>query len=170
MTENNENLNELLSRFLDERQTHEAAEDIRAGEKLLASFSVPACDQAVINSIKEQIEVRLEARKRQKLASSMFYRVAVAAVIIVLAISGVKFFPEANREQATVGKVGSGFIWDDEIGTGSDEQLTALTAQIDEIEASMLTIRLGENGVEGGMILTNLEMEMSEINGDFWKG
>lgn len=170
MTENNENLNELLSRFLDERQTHEAAEDIRAGEKLLASFSAPACDQDVINSIKAQIEVHLEARKRQKLVRSMFYRVAVAAVIIVLAIAGVKFFPEPKREQATVNKVGQGFIWDDEIGTGSDEQLTALTAQIDEIEASMLAIRLDENGTEGGMILTDLEMEMSEINGDFWKG
>jgi hypothetical protein len=170
VTENSENLNELLSRFLDERQTHEAAEDIRAGEKLLASFSAPACDQAVINSIKEQIEVRLEARKRQKLVRSMFYRVAVAAVIIVLAIAGVKFFPGPKREQVAVGKVGQDFIWDDESGTGSDEQLTALAAQIDEIEASMLAIRLGENGAEGGTILTDLEVEMSEINGDFWKG
>lgn len=170
MTENNENLNELLSRFLDERRTHEAAEDIRAGEKLLASFSAPACDQAVINSIKAQIEVHMEARKRQKLARSMFYRVAVAAVIIVLAIAGIKFFPEPNREQVAAGKVGQGLIWDDEIGTGSDEQLTALTAQIDEIEASMLAIRLGENGGENGTLLTDLEAEMSEINGDFWKG
>jgi len=168
VTENNENLNELLSRFLDERQTHEAAEDIRAGEKLLASFPVPACDQAVINSIKEQIKVHLEARKRQKLARSMFYRVAVAAVIIVLAIAGVKFSPEHQSERATAGKTGQSFIWDDESGT--DEQLTALTDQIDEIEASMLAIRLGEKGAEGSTILTDLEMEMSEINGNFWKG
>ena len=170
MTENNENLNELLSRFLDERQTHEAAEDIRAGEKLLASFSAPVPDQAVINSIKEQIEMRLEARKKQKLASSMFHRVAVAAVIIVLAIAGVKFFPEPKRERVAVSKVGQDFIWDDGSGTGSDEQLAALTAQIDEIEASMLAIKLGENGGEGGTLLTDLEVEMSEINGDFWKG
>ena len=167
MTENNENLNELLSRFLDERRTHEAAEDIRAGEKLLASFSAPACDQAVINSIKEQIEVHLEARKKQKLVRSMFCRVAACAVIIVLAIAGVKFFPEPKHEQATVGKAGPDFIWDDGSGTGSDKQLAA---QIDEIQASMLAIRLGENGVKDGTLLTELEVEMSEINGDFWKG
>jgi len=170
VTENNENLNELLSRFLDERQTHEAAEDFRAGEKLLASFPVPACDQDVINGIKAQIKVRLEARKRQKLIRSMFHRVAACAVIIVLAIAGVKFFPEPKRERVTVSKAGSDFIWDDEIGTGSDEQFAALTAKIDEIQASMLAIRLDENGDEGGTILTNLEVEISEINGDFWKG
>jgi len=170
MTENRENLDELLSRFLDEGQTHEAAEDIRAGEKLLVSFSAPACDQAVINSIKAQIEVHLEARKRQKLVRSMFYRVAVAAAIVVLAIAGVKFFPEPERKATGVASAAYASIWDDESGTGSDEQLTALTAQIDEIEASMLAIKLGENGVEGGTILTDLEVEMSEINGDFWKG
>jgi len=166
VTENNENLNELLSRFLDERRTNEAAEDIRAGEKLLASFWAPAPDQAVINSIKEQIEVHLEARKKQKLARSMFYRVAVAAVIIVLAIAGVKFFPEHQSERTTAGKTSRDFIWDDEGGNG----ITALTDQIDEIEASMLAIRLGEKGAEGSTILTDLEMEMSEINGNFWKG
>ena len=170
MTENRENLDELLSRFLDERQAHKAAEDIREGEKLLASFLAPVPDKAVISSIKEKIKVHLLARKRQKLARSMFYRVAVAAVIIVLAVAGVKFFPEPERGQVAAGKIDRGFIWDDGTGTDSDEQLTALTTQIDEIQASMFAIRLGENRVESDMILTDLEIGMSEINGDFWKG
>ncbi len=170
MIENNENLDELLSRFFDERQTHKAAEDIRAGEKLLASCSSPVCDQAVINGIKAQIKMHLEVRKKRRLVGSMFYRVAVAAVIIVLAITGVKFFPESERGQVTVSKVGQDFIWDDESGAGGDEQLADLTAQIDEIEASMHAIRLGENRGEDGALITDLEVEMGEINGDFWKG
>ena len=84
----------------------------------------------------------------------------------MLAIAGVKFFPEHQSERATADKTSRDFIWDDEGGNG----ITALTDQIDEIEASILAIRLGEKGSEGSTILTDLEMEMSEINGNFWKG
>jgi len=62
------------------------------------------------------------------------------------------------------------FIWEDESEPGGDEQLTALTAEIDEVEADILAIRLGEDGGENDSLLTDLEMEMIEINGDFWKG
>jgi len=170
MTENYENLEELLSRFLDKHQIHEAAEDIRLGEELLASFGGPAPDKAVIDGIKAQIEVSLEARKKRRLARSVFYRVAVAAAIVVLAIAGARFFTGPERKATGVASAAYASIWDDENGPAGDEQLAALITEIDEIEASMLAIRLGENGTEGGMILTDLEVEISEINGDFWKG
>jgi len=170
MTENYENLDELLSRFLDKHQIHEAAEDIRLGEELLASFGGPAPDKAVTDGIKTQIEVHLRVRRKQRLVRSMFYRVAVAAAIVVLAIAGARFFTGPEPKATGVASAAYASIWDDENGPAGDEQLAALITEIDEIEASMLAIRLGENGTEGGMILTDLEMEMSEINGDFWKG
>ncbi|HIJ66920.1 MAG TPA: hypothetical protein HPP87_01750 [Planctomycetes bacterium] len=170
MTENRENLDELLSRFFDEGKTHEAAEEIRAGEKLLASFSAPVCDQAVINNIKAKIRLQLKARKRRQLVRSVFDRVAVAAVIIVLAIAGVRFFPASENRQTTTSKSGVDFNWDDQSVGNGYEQFAALTDQIEEIESSILAIRLGEYEAGSSMILTDLEAEMSEINGDFWKG
>ena len=170
MTENYENLDEILSRFLDKHQIHEAAEDIRLGEELLASFGGPAPDKAVIDGIKTQIEVHLRVRRKRRLVRSMFYRVAVAAVIVVLAKSGARFFTQPERKATGVASAAYASIWDDENGPAGDEQLAALTTEIDEIEASMLAIRLGEDGAGGDTLLTDLEVEMTEINGDFWKG
>ncbi len=170
MTENYENLDELLSRFLDKHQIHEADEDIRLGEELLASFGGPAPDKAVIDGIKTQIEVHLRVRRKRRLVRSMFYRVAVAAVIVVLAIAGARFFTQPERKATGVASAAYASIWDDENGPAGDEQLAALTTEIDEIEASMLAIRLGEDGAGGDTLLTDLEVEMTEINGDFWKG
>ena len=170
MTENNENLDELLSRFLDEHESHVAAEDIHRGEDLLASFSTPAPDAAVIEAIKAQIELRLRVKQKRRFIRSMAQKIAVAAIIIVLAMAGLKFLVEPEPKVKGVGKVSREFIWEDESEPGGDEQLAVLTAQIDEVEADILAIRLGEDGGENDSLLTDLEMEMIEINGDFWKG
>jgi hypothetical protein len=170
VTEDNENLTELVSRFFDENRTHEIAEDIRAGEELLATFSAPAADQAVINSIKTQIKVHLETRKRQKGARTIFYRAAVAAAIVVLAIAGARHLVGPNHTTTYIADTAEASIWDDETGLGADEQLATLTAQVSEIEADILAVRLGEDTDKGSSVLTDLEAEMSEINGDFWKG
>jgi len=170
VTENNKNSDELLSRFLDEHEAHVAAEDIHRAEDLLASFSVPAPDAAVIEAIKAQIELRLRVQKKRRFIRSMAQKIAVAAIIIVLAMAGLKSLVEPEPEVGDVSKVSREFIWEDESEPGGDEQLAALTAQIDEVEADILAIRLGEDGGENDSLLTDLEMEMIEINGDFWKG
>ncbi len=170
MTENNENIDELLSRFFDSSQMHEAAEDIRLGEELLESFSAPLPAKAVTDGIKAQIQVHLHTLRRRRVVRSMFYRGAVAAVLVVLAIAGTRYLTEPGHKVTNVANVAYASIWDDESGPGSDEQLAALTAQVSEIEADMLAIRLGDSGTESSSLLTDLEVEMTEINGDFWKG
>ena len=168
MTENNENIDELLSRFFDSSQMHEAAEDIRLGEELLESFSAPLPAKAVTDGIKAQIQVHLRTLRKRRVVRSMFYRVAaVAAVLVVLAFAGTRYFTEPGRKATNVANVAYASIWDDESG---DKQLATLTAQVSEIEADMLAIRLGDSGAESSSLLTDLEVEMTEINGDFWKG
>ena len=167
MTENNENIDELLSKFFDSSQMHEAAEDIRLGEELLESFSAPLPAKAVTDGIKAQIEVHLRTLRRRRVVRSMFYRVAVAAVLVVLAFAGARYLTGPDRKATNVANAAYASIWDDESG---DEQLAMLTAQVSEIEADMLAIRLGDSGAESSSLLTDLEVEMTEINGDFWKG
>jgi hypothetical protein len=167
MTENNENIDELLSRFLDSSQMHKAAEDIRLGEELLESFSAPLPAKSVTDGIKAQIQVHLHTLRRRRVVRSMFYRVAVAAVFVVLAFAGARYLTEPDRKATGVATAAYASIWDDESG---DKQLATLTAQVSEIEADMLAIRLGDSGTESSSLLTDLEVEMTEINGDFWKG
>ncbi len=169
MTENNENIDELLSRFFDSSQMHEAAEDIRLGEELLESFSAPLPAKAVTDGIKAQIQVHLHTLRRRRVVRSMFYRVAVAAVLVVLAIAGTRYRTKPGSKATYVANAVYASIWDDQSGS-DDEQLAALTAQVSEIEADMLAIRLGDSGAESSSLLTDLEEEMTEINGDFWKG
>jgi hypothetical protein len=64
----------------------------------------------------------------------------------------------------------SAVIWESEDISADDANLATLIAETEEIEGEMLALELGENGGNGSGSLTELEMELEEINSDFWKG
>ena len=51
-----------------------------------------------------------------------------------------------------------------------DEDLAVFTAQIEQIEAEVQTLQSGQDTGNGESTLVELEMELMEINSDFWKG
>ena len=61
-------------------------------------------------------------------------------------------------------------LWDSEDIAADDVDLAILTAEIKEIEEDVLALELGENGGNGQIDMAELEMELMEINGDFWEG
>ena len=61
-------------------------------------------------------------------------------------------------------------IWENDDITTADEDLAVFTAQIDQIEDEVLTLQSGERAGNGDSTLVELELELIEINSDFWKG
>jgi len=51
-----------------------------------------------------------------------------------------------------------------------DADLASLAAEIEQIESDLLAVQLGENGDNGSGAAAELELELIEINNDFWKG
>jgi hypothetical protein len=159
MTKNNENLNELFSAFLDADSAEQAAGDIRTGDELLTSHPELDLDSNVVANLKSDIRSQLSRRRVWKIALQR----TAAAIVIIASVSAVfisKTYGPAQPAAATAS------IWQDR----TDEQIALLTEQIGDIETEMSIIRLGADGSGDGFDLTEIETEIDDINGNFWKG
>ena len=159
MTKNNENLNELFSAFLDTDSAKQAAGDIRAGDEILTSHPGPGLDSDAIANLKSDIRLQLSRRRIRKIVLQR-----IAAVIVIIASAAAVFISKSYGPAQPV--IASASIWLDK----TDEQIASLTEQIGDIETEMFIIRLGADGNGNGFDLTEIETEIENLNGNFWKG
>lgn len=163
--ENKENLKELFEKFLDPQQARQATEDVRQGEQILSKYPAPVPDEKLVDDIKAKISKTLLHRKPTAFKYTA-YRIAAAAVLIVLTSISVKLFDEAPAASVRIPAA----IWESDDIAADDAELAVLTAEIEQIESELLALQLGDNGGNGSGAVTDLEMELVEINSDFWKG
>ena len=159
MTENNENLNELFSAFLGADSAEQAAGDIRAGDEILTNHPGPGLDSDAVANLKSDIRSQLSRRRARKIVLQR-----IAAVIVIIASAAVVFISKSHGPAQPA--VATASIWLDR----ADEQFTLLTEQIGDIETEMFIIRLGADGNGNGFDLTEIETEIENLNGNFWKG
>ncbi len=168
--QNQENLKEYLKKFLGRQEAEQAAEDIQKAEQMLAEYPAPQPDAMLLASIKRRMTDALPY-KRENNFSRVFYKtVSVAAVFILLTVISVMLFTNGRTERLTGGLVMSTAIWESEDISADDANLATLIAETEEIEGEMLALEMDENGGNDSGSLTELEMELEEINSDFWKG
>lgn len=171
--QNQENLKELFEQFFTAEQAASAVEDVRKGENILRDNPAPEPDQQLIADIKWQIEETLAARQRVWTFRTVAYRVAVAAAIIIIAAIGIRLLEKGHEESGARVEYASIIpraIWETDDITTADADLVTLTAEIQQVEAEMLTLQSGERRSNGENALAELEMEYIQIAGDFWKG
>jgi len=167
---NEENLREFLERFLGSREADEAAEDIQKAEQMLAEYPAPQPDDMLLASIKRKMADALPY-KRENNFSRVFYKtVSVAAVFILLSVISVMLFTNGRTDRITRDLVMSSAIWESDDISADDANLATFIAETEEIEGEMFALELDENGGSGNGSLIELEMELEEINSDFWKG
>jgi anti-sigma-K factor RskA len=168
----NGNTEELFSEFLPEEDARQAAEDIRKAEEILNEQPAPAPSGELLAEIKSKIAEALSAKK-PKSHKLITYRVAaVAAAIIVLVAIGVKFFTRgsAGTKGPLVAKLLQQKLWESDDVSADYAELALLTDEVEQIELEVSALRLGENGGGDGEEFIELEMELTDIGGDFWKG
>jgi hypothetical protein len=175
MTMNNEteeNLRDLFEKFLNSEQAEQAVEDIQKGEQILRESAVPKPDGELITNIKAEIAVSLLHKKENAFRRTVYKTMAVAAGFIILAIISVKLFetkivqPERPVSSSIIPKA----VWESECLADDSAASATLVAEVEQIESDLLAMRLGENGSNDNEAITELEMELIEINSDFWKG
>jgi hypothetical protein len=173
-TTGKENLKELFEKFLEPQQAIEAAEDILKGEQILHENPAPEPDEELIANIKRQINVKISGRQR-KVYKSALKIAAVAATIAILALIGVRLYKASpprggEPKKYTYASIVPTSVWESEDIVADDVKFAFFTEEIEQIENQLKVLQFGEYSENGDRALAELEMELLEINSDFWKG
>ncbi len=171
-SQNEENVKELFERFVNTGQAEEAEQDIRKGEQILREHPVSEPDSKLIADIKAEVEEAVLRRKTKVFRRMVYKSAVIAASVIFLAAIGIKLFEKGGGESERViaASILPAAIWESDDISADDADLATLTAEIEQIESDVLALQLGENGSNGYEAVSELEMELIEINSDFWKG
>ena len=121
--------------------------------------------------------MRSRTIKTSRFRKTTYEIAAVAAAVIIISAISITFFPKPDRPDRPEkpGKISyasliPASVWEgDDIAT-DDADLAILNAEIEQIEGEVLTLQSGESDSNGQSAVTELEMELIEIESDFWKG
>jgi len=171
--QNEENLKELFERFAGAEQAERAVEDVRKAEQILLEYPAPAPDDGLIADIKSEIAGAILPRQVNVFRRISYKTAVVAAAAIVIAAISVRLLDigGGRHGRATAAMIPEA-LWDSDDISADYAELAIFTAEIEQIESEVLTLELGENGGNGDTAVSELEMELIEIEiaGDFWKG
>lgn len=168
----NENIEELFGKFLSDQDARRAAEDIQKAEEILREHPAPEPAGELLADINSKIAEALSAEKAKTHKLITYRMAAVAAAIIILVAIGVRFFekgPAETQSPVTITLIQQA-IWESEDISAELAELALLTDELEQIEGEILALRLGEDGGESSREFIELEMELTDIGGDFWKG
>jgi hypothetical protein len=171
---NRENLKELFEKFLDAEQAESCAEDVQKAEEILREHPAPEPDDMLIANIKAEIAMRLPAGRTGAFKQIAYKTVSVAAAVIFLTAIGLRLFDKGGVEPngpVQYASIIPTAIWESDDIAATDANLAIFTVEIEQIENELLALQLGEDDGNGDRSITELEMELIEINNsDFWKG
>jgi len=170
---NEENLKELFEKFIDAEQAESCAEDVQKAEEILREHPAPEPDDMLIANIKAEIAMRLPARKAGVFKQIAYKVVDIAAAVIILTAIGLRLFdksPVESEGRVVYASIIPTAIWESDDIAADDADLVIFTAEIEQIEDEVLTLQLGEDDGNGDRSVSELEMELIQINSDFWKG
>jgi hypothetical protein len=164
-----ENLKDLLGKFLEDKQAREAMDDINKGEQLLRENPAPEPDEGLIDDIKSQISRALLRQERGGYKRIIYKAAVVAAAVIIVVTVGVKVIDKGGiQEEVRLSAAPESVpesVWEN-----GDSELEILAAEVEQIEDEMLAWQVGEYGGVRTNGVTELEFEIEEIDSDFWKG
>jgi len=169
--QNEENLKELFERFSESEEAERAAEDIRKAETTIREYPAPEPDEEVIAGIKQRVAQVLSGKKTNAF-TRMAYKVAVAAVVLLIAAVSIKLFEkgDSQSEDVVYASLVPSALWESDDVTADDAELAVLTTEIEQVESEISAVQSGQTSGNGTDELTELEMDLIKINSDFWKG
>jgi len=164
-----ENLRELFEKFVNTDQADRAEKDIQRAEQILDEYPAPEPDSRLLARIKAEVTAGLQQSKAG-IHRRMVYKMAAAAAVVILAAVSVKLFEKGavGPQKFTYASAIPRTIWESERLADDDEDLASLTAEFEDIESEVLAVHPGKTNGNGDM--TELEIELIEIDSDFWKG
>jgi len=93
----------------------------------------------------------------------------VAAAVLVLAAVWIGM-ERGGRQSDRMVAFMPGVLWDSDDIAADDTDLVYFSTQLARIENEAVALRSGESTPNGESVLPQLEIELMEIESDFWKG
>jgi len=171
--QNQENLKELFEKYLDAKQAQRYVEDVQKAEEILCENPALEPDDMLIANIKAEIAMRLPGRRTYVFEHIAYKALSIAAVVIFITGIGLRLFDSGAPEPGSVkyASIIPTAIWESDDIAASDADLVMFITEIEQIEDELLALQFGEDDGNGDSTITELEMELIEINNsDFWKG
>jgi hypothetical protein len=162
-----ENLNDLLRQFLDAAPAETAAENIRAGERLLDAWAAPTPAPETIARIKGDIAAALTRRHRIML---ILRRSLAAAAVIAFAVIALLDRSPTGGNNVFQAAILPAAIWDSVDVAADDLDLARFTAEVRQIETQLQALEAGEDDAAGSGTVEELERELMQIETEFRKG
>ncbi len=171
--QNEENLKELFEKFLSSEQAAKAVEDVYKTEQILRENPAPEPDDMLIANIKAQIALNLQPRRAKVFTQIVYKTAAIAAAILIVAAIGLNLLEkdkDYSSERLIPASIISRAIWDSDDISADDADLVTYTTEIEQIKDELRTLQLGKGNANGDEAAIELEMNLMEIESDFWKG
>jgi len=162
-----DNLKVLFERFVPLAEAERAASEVHAGEEILRDHPAPQPRPELIVGIKLQINDRLAEHHR---TAHPLYRVAAAAAaVIVVALIG--YLTRAPQSQPNLSRAAliPTAIWESDDIASDDYDIAYFASEIEQIEAQVRALEAGDGESIGASALNDVEMELMQINTEFWK-
>ncbi|MBN2314572.1 MAG: hypothetical protein JXM79_11630 [Sedimentisphaerales bacterium] len=171
---NHENLRELLATFFDAEQVDRLADDFQQAEQVFQTHPAHKPDDRLIANIKTEIALSLGRQRAKHFRRRLFEAAAgIAAAVAILVIVSLQFSEKSVKHPGNNAYTASLLptaLWESNDIAADDTDLAVFTAEIEQIEYEIHSLELGDDITENETSVTELEMELAEINVDFWKG
>ncbi len=170
--QNEENMKELFEKLMGPEEAQSFIEDVQKADEILRKHPAPGSDDMLIANIKAEIAMRLPAKKAHPFMQFAYRAASIAAAVLIIAAIALNVFDDnGSKPKVYTGSIIPTAIWESNDITIDDPNIATLTAEIEQIEDEMQSLQYGDEGVNGEGSVTELEMELMEINNsDFWKG
>jgi len=166
---NEDSTEKLFEKFGDAEHAREYAEDIRQGDRIFAEHGVPQAGEELLARIKVQVNNALQSRSKTGLRPIVYRIAAVLAIVGVLSI-GV-FLRNHNGTSVESAQPGvPAALWDSQNIVEDDADLATLTAEVEQLQGELLALQLGDSTSSRYGEVDDLEVELIDMDSDFWKG
>jgi hypothetical protein len=89
-----------------------------------------------------------------------------------LAALGMSLFEKENVEgpEISIASIIPVSIWESDDIAADDMDLAGYTVEIEQIENELMALQSGREELDSESAVTEMEMELMETEGEFWKG
>jgi len=164
-----DDLKSQFESFLDPQNAAYAAEDVFEGDRILNENPAPMPSEQLKARIKSRISLTLMRTRRVRSYRFVYQLAAAAAAIIIVFGVSIKMVDNKQGHEWTTVKIPAA-VWDGTNITRDDAELSRLSAGIEQVEQELSGTKFTLSMADSTDAVDELEMELINIDSDFWKG
>ncbi len=169
---NDNELKALLEGFYNSEQVEAGLHDFDYGRRLFVQNPAPAPSPEVLAAVRANIRRSLARRHHNRTVRRIAFAASLAAAAVLAVAVRVGLLQTAPLMPADTmaAAIIPASFWEGHDMTVSDPGLAYYSAEIEQIENELATLHSGDKYRSGDTAVTELEVELMDIQGDFWKG